>query len=215
MYKAANRRLGLQADIAGMAEHYGITMATLQRHRASGVDNPAYRFHRDRGFYEYALTHRAELRGGSWLDVGAGLGVTGAHLVEMLNIDEYVMCDREVAPNAVGRVEPMDGATLPFPDKSFDFVLFSYVLHHAADDAIRLLREAGRVARRQVFVLEDPKETSADYRWIRFHAPDGTFRGRDEWRQLFDILGLEIVHDQELDSSIHSRHLWVLAPPRA
>jgi SAM-dependent methyltransferase len=212
MYKAANRRLALRADMTSIANRYGITVSTLLRHRAAGVDNPGYRFHRDRGFFEYALAHRAELQGGSWLDVGAGLGVNRAYLAEMLASDEYVMCDKAVASNAVGLIEPMDGAALRFPDLSFDFVLFSFVLHHAADDAIGLLREARRVARRYVFVLEDPKETSADHRWIRFHAPDGTFRGRSEWRHLFRLLGFEIVHDEELDSIIHSRHLWVLTP---
>jgi SAM-dependent methyltransferase len=38
-----------------------------------------------------------------------------------------------------------DGSTLPFPEHSFDVVLFSDVLHHCMDKAVALLQEALRV----------------------------------------------------------------------
>ncbi|MEX1118682.1 MAG: methyltransferase domain-containing protein [Terrimicrobiaceae bacterium] len=38
-----------------------------------------------------------------------------------------------------------DGKTLPFPDQTFDAVLFSDVLHHCMENAVPLLTEALRV----------------------------------------------------------------------
>ncbi len=46
-----------------------------------------------------------------------------------------------------------DGGALPLPDRSFDTVVLSFVLHHARDPD-RVLAEALRVARRRVVVLE-------------------------------------------------------------
>jgi SAM-dependent methyltransferase len=40
-----------------------------------------------------------------------------------------------------------DGRTIPYGDREFDVALFCDVLHHAPEDAARLLAEAGRVAR--------------------------------------------------------------------
>ena len=40
-----------------------------------------------------------------------------------------------------------DGRSLPFPDGSFDVVLFCDVLHHSGADHRALLRDAGRIAR--------------------------------------------------------------------
>ena len=49
-----------------------------------------------------------------------------------------------------------DGETLPFPDASFDSVVFAYFLHYLKrDHAVRLLEEGRRVARKNLFILED------------------------------------------------------------
>ena len=49
-----------------------------------------------------------------------------------------------------------DGRTLPFRDRSFDVVIFGYVLHYLTrPHAIDLLQQATRIARRRVIVIED------------------------------------------------------------
>lgn len=48
-----------------------------------------------------------------------------------------------------------DGLDLPFPDRSFDYVICSKTTHHLGDeDAMRLMREILRVARRGYIVMD-------------------------------------------------------------
>jgi ubiquinone/menaquinone biosynthesis C-methylase UbiE len=62
-------------------------------------------------------------------------------------------------PNALEpgiEVAAYDGRTIPFPDQSFDSVVFGYFLHYLTrEGAVGLLEEGCRVARRNVFVLDD------------------------------------------------------------
>jgi SAM-dependent methyltransferase len=52
-------------------------------------------------------------------------------------------------------VQVVDGLSLPFPDKSFDFVLCCKTTHHLTDeDVVRLLKEMFRVARRGYLVID-------------------------------------------------------------
>ena len=94
-------------------------------------------------------------------------------------------------------------------------MFFSYVLHHAGENTISLLRDAHRIARRHVIVAEDPKVTETDYRWAHQDDRRGTFRGLKEWRDLFALLGFALVHDEPLDCRGHSRHFFILAPNKA
>lgn len=89
----------------------------------------------------------------SVLDVGCGDGL----------IDSLVLASRPdlsirgvdvlVRPEAQIEVAQFDGVRLPFPDKSFDSVLFCDVLHHT-ESPITMLKEAVRVAR-QCVVIKD------------------------------------------------------------
>jgi SAM-dependent methyltransferase len=60
------------------------------------------------------------------------------------------------APEAGIEVAAYDGQALPFADRSFDSVIFGYFLHYLTrEHAVRLLKEGCRVARRNIFVLDD------------------------------------------------------------
>ena len=95
-----------------------------------------------------------------------------------------------------------DGVTLPFPDRRFDVVMLSFVLHHVPDERkLPLLREAVRVSRSKVFIVEDTPSTVIDRvfshrhgesyrRKIGSQAPFG-FLTEGEWRWLFRGMGLE------------------------
>lgn len=142
-------------------------------------------------------------RGMSVLDVGCGEGYVGEELrargvreawgVDILDLRR----DKEAGAFAL-----YDGRRLPFPDGRFDLVMLSFVLHHVPDELkIGLVREALRVARGKVFILEDTPTTAFDRfvsqrhgetyrRKIDSDAPFG-FLTPAEWSWLFRGLGVE------------------------
>jgi ubiquinone/menaquinone biosynthesis C-methylase UbiE len=96
----------------------------------------------------------------SVLDVGTGSGIFveafAARGLSITGIDSNL----EMVAAAAGHVPAGDfrqasAEALPFPDGSFDLVFLGLILHEA-DDAVRALREARRLARRRVVVLEWP-----------------------------------------------------------
>jgi len=92
--------------------------------------------------------------GASALDVGTGNGTLYAALARRyrcIGADTSAhLLARHCAP---GRVARADGQALPFPDRSFDLVVESCVLHHVADPR-RLVSEMARVARTAVALIE-------------------------------------------------------------
>lgn len=89
----------------------------------------------------------------SILDVGCGDGELARMIAEKREDTDISGVDVLVRPDTKIPVSEFDGATLPFPDKSFDLVMFVDVLHHTEDPKI-LLREAVRVAKKGV-VMKD------------------------------------------------------------
>lgn len=202
-----------QGNLADLADEYGLSHDLLIRQQAGGYDNPAYRFARDGGFYSWLNRNRHQFKDMSWLDVGADTGCVSAYMEEYLESTKHELIDVRVNPDHNFTVHAFPGESLPYPDNSFDIVLFSFVLHHAAASQTQLLLDAKRVARHHVFVLEDPRETANDVRWAREHDKNGIFRSLSEWRELFQKVGLEIQHEEALGDMIHSRHFFHLTPP--
>jgi SAM-dependent methyltransferase len=92
------------------------------------------------------------------LDVGCGDGRLLRDLGMFRSLPRRVGIDVEQpgAPEPGIEVAAYDGRTIPFPDRSFDSVVFGYFLHYLTrEHAIGLLEEGCRVARRNVFVLDD------------------------------------------------------------
>lgn len=140
------------------------------------------------------------------LDVGCGMGYT----LEVLNEDFGITsfgCDVVPSTHRIQRFTRFDGNTLPFADKSIDITLLIFVLHHA-EDAAALLREAARVARTAVFVVEDTPRTMLDRRWGEMHIRNfnrrhgipwaGRIRTEREWKQLFRFAGLPLMSSGQL-----------------
>lgn len=92
-------------------------------------------------------------RGDSVLDVGCGTGYLASQLRQMYGVEPTGVDIRDARAEQIG-FRAFDGTSIPFPDKSFDHVVVSYVLHHAVDP-LALARECRRVARRKVLVFEE------------------------------------------------------------
>jgi SAM-dependent methyltransferase len=142
-------------------------------------------------------------RGMSVLDVGCGEGYVGEELaargvcrVHGVDIVDVRRVKGQVAFSFY------DGRRLPFPDARFDLVMLNFVLHHVPDVLkIDLVREALRVTRGRVFILEDTPATALDRFMSHRHgesyrkkidsdAPYG-FLTLGEWRWLFRGMGLD------------------------
>jgi ubiquinone/menaquinone biosynthesis C-methylase UbiE len=102
----------------------------------------------------------AGLTATSVLDVGTGTGVFAEAFVAagltVTGIDtnaDLLAVARGFAPTAQFKEAPAE--QIPFPNGSFDLVFLGHVLHET-DDPLAALREARRVARRRVAILEWP-----------------------------------------------------------
>jgi len=91
------------------------------------------------------------------LDVGAASGDMGRALREMRPLARVTSLDYIESHLAAGTGDRVAGNAfaLPFAAGSFDYVFSSLFLHHFTDDqVVELLAEAGRVARKQVLVID-------------------------------------------------------------
>jgi len=140
--------------------------------------------------------------GASVLDVGCGEGYVLDELIARGVTEVQGVDIVDIRRNKDYPFRLYDGLTLPFPDRSFDVVVLSFVLHHVPDDRkLALLEEALRVSRGKVVVVEDTPTTAFDRvmnrrhgesyrRKIGSHASFG-FLTEGEWRWLFRGMGLE------------------------
>ena len=85
------------------------------------------------------------------------------------------MAAPEVAATPGLELHVGDGLALPYPDRSFDVVHASMVLHHlTVDEAVRLIREMARVARLGV-VVNDLERSRLGWigAWLMAHLLTG------------------------------------------
>ena len=87
------------------------------------------------------------------LDVGCGDGLLASTLLARRPDLQIRGVDVLAREHTQIPLEIFDGTTLPFPDGSFDGVLFSDVLHHTSA-AVQLLQEAHRVSRAFVLIKD-------------------------------------------------------------
>jgi len=120
-----------------------------------------------------------------------------------------------------------DGQHLPFSAASYDVVIMSFMLHHAAENTLGLLKQVQSIATNFVLIGEDLASQEHPVAWHERnfqHQPDGVFRSDTEWRQLFELVGLKVdsafavlwrkeiecaLSDEEYDSKVY-RALYML-----
>jgi len=138
------------------------------------------------------------------LDIGGGWGFYEKPLAErghQLTVLEVVRPGYQRAP-----VVLYDGNRIPFPDKSFDISMFVTVLHHIADFE-KVIQEAKRVTKKRLIVVEDVYHHSFGRWWtvlrdriynFEYFGHPCQFRKTDEWIQLFERFGFELVEKKEI-----------------
>ena len=107
----------------------------------------------------------------SVLDVGAGSGEllrvlekwTAGRKTFFVGAELNAEAARTIKSTILAAVR-CDALRLPFPDSSFDYVFCSLFLHHLGDDdAVGLLKEMSRVARKRIYVIDVNRQPAAYY----------------------------------------------------
>ncbi len=156
------------------------------------------------------------------LDLGAGDGFVGEAIARDLDAD-VVLADVVDFNQTDLPLTLYDGYRLPFEDNSFDATFLTFVLHHA-DDPDAVLREALRVTRGRVIVLESLVETAWDRRWLPFadrlanRLRSGGqmeeevlhFGSAASWRERFAAAGFQVQAEERRGRWLHKQHLFVL-----
>lgn len=184
-----------------------------------------------RGLYRRSIPARVRIKrdriarrlvaGEKNLDLGCGNGGlclslrTLGHDVTPVDVQNHSFFE-EVAPVIY------DGAHLPFEDGSFDTVLLITVLHHTPDpDAV--LREAMRVSRKRIIVMEDVFQNAVQKHLtfftdslvnLEFYGHPHTNRRHEEWVHTFGKLNLHISHYESFRTLLFYRQvIYVLEKP--
>lgn len=137
------------------------------------------------------------------LDLGCGTGDLGAALQELRPDLKFMGLDVYPPPKSKILRALYDGVTIPYPDEFFDYSMLITVLHHT-DDYIRVLKEALRVAKKGIILLDHQYTTRWDWLTVAFIDSPGNipfdrytpynFKTRREWVQIFEQLHLREIH---------------------
>ncbi|MBU1306689.1 MAG: class I SAM-dependent methyltransferase [Alphaproteobacteria bacterium] len=139
---------------------------------------------------------------GQVLDLGCGDGQVAVALMALRPDLRVQGVDVLVRPVTHIPVTPYDGQTLPFADKSFDYVTIVDVLHHT-DDPAAVLAEAARVSRRGVVIKDHLRagflaaETLRLMDWVGNRGHDVrlpyNYLDQAEWDAAFARAGLAVA----------------------
>jgi ubiquinone/menaquinone biosynthesis C-methylase UbiE len=136
------------------------------------------------------------------LDIGGGWGFYAEPLARRghhLTVLDVVKPGFQKAPVVV-----YPGGRFPFEDKVFDASMMITMLHHTPDPAA-IVREAVRVTRRRIIVVEDIYRSAAGRIWtilrdqiynFEFFGHPCQFKKREEWLALFEREGCKLVEDR-------------------
>jgi SAM-dependent methyltransferase len=138
---------------------------------------------------------------GTVLDVGCGDGSIARAIMDTRPDLVFEGIDVFLRPNVAIPARVYDGAAIPSPDHSFDWVTIVDVLHHT-DDPAAVLSECRRVARRGVVIKDHLREGFLARPTLRFMDWVGNrghdvrlpynYLSQDEWNSVFARVGLRI-----------------------
>lgn len=110
------------------------------------------------------------------LDLGSGTGEIAEFIHNHRKNIEITLLDITSEYNkSKFKVNVYDGEKLPFPKNTFDTVLVSFVLHHSQDPSLTL-REAVRVSKNKIIIVEEKIDTKLEFFFIEI------------WHSLVDVI---------------------------
>jgi ubiquinone/menaquinone biosynthesis C-methylase UbiE len=139
------------------------------------------------------------------LDIGGGWGFYAGPLEKRghsCTVLDVVKPGYQKAPVVI--YDPQE--PIPFPDGCFDTSMLITVMHHVSDPAA-LLREAKRVTRNTLIVVEDLYHHELGRWWtilrdqiynFEFFGHPRQFRTQDQWRDLFRECGFDSVKEERV-----------------
>ena len=157
-------------------------------------------------------------KGSKILDLGCGSGIAGKSFQKFFQAE---VIGADVQDNRIYPIpfELIDGKKLPFPEKSFDVVLISYVLHHSEDPTL-LLKEAKRVTRDKIVIYEDLPEGFLSRIICKIHGIsfDKIFRNQsqtsfelgEEWEKIFREIRLNTILKKRINNFPVKKELFIL-----
>ena len=156
-------------------------------------------------------------KGSKILDLGCGSAIVAKNFqdffqAEVIGVD---IRDRRIFKIPF---QIIDGFHLPFPEKYFDLVLISYVLHHSGDP-IAILKEAKRVSKK-IIIYEDLPEDILSKIYCQLHGltfnklfqenNNVSFRAAKEWEEIFQKIGLTIIFKKRINNFPIKKELYIL-----
>jgi alpha-1,6-mannosyltransferase len=153
-------------------------------------------------------------RGQHILDIGAGHGgLCKALRTAGLDVTPVDVKNLSFFPD----VQPIvyDGVQLPFAEDAFDVSLLITMLHHTPDPEA-VLREALRVTRKRLVVMEDIYSNQLQRQLtfftdslvnLEFEGHPHTNKSDAEWRALFERLGLRLTYREDFRTLIFFRQV--------
>ena len=162
--------------------------------------------------------------GESALDLGAGEGYVGREMADRWG-SRVTLVDVVDMNKTSLRHRLYDGERLPVGPKSFDTTILYFVLHHTKNPD-RVFREALRVTRKRVIVVESVYEGKWDLKLLTFldvwanrlrssrlmdaQEEHLTFKRAGEWTELFENAGGRIVEQKRKGKWIHKQHFYLI-----
>lgn len=144
------------------------------------------------------------------LDVGCGNGVVSRQLQEHFKLD-LTGCDvMDYLKEDIVFVKMESADKLPFPNNSFDSVIFNDVLHHTPfSTQEKLIKEALRVADKVLIFELKPTFMGKVLDWFlnkihnRKMKIPFTYRNRVGWEQIFKKNGVKVASKEVKSASLY------------
>lgn len=137
----------------------------------------------------------------SVLDLGCGTGWVAKRIQERKRCDVKLVDVLDCNETDLD-LKLYDGKNIPYPDNAFDTTLLLFVLHHTLNQ-YDILKEAARVSRKRVIVVEDtPKnqverliDSSCDTLMSMEHGffNPANYKTIEEWQAIFNDLNFSLV----------------------